>query len=162
MQPVQKPITGQENPTDLSMPEQALSQFYHAFNSRDMEMMAQNWAQADDIVMDNPLGGIKRGWSEIQPVYARILEGPAQVYVEYYDYTLHETGEVFYTGGRERGYLRSGSVDLTLAIRTSRLFRRIDSCWRQVHHHGSIEDPQLLAKYQAVVLGRESKRRHEP
>ena len=53
MQPVQKPITGQENPADLSSPQQALSQFYHAFNARDMEMMAQNWAPSDDIVMDN-------------------------------------------------------------------------------------------------------------
>ena len=162
MQSVQKPITGQEDPRDLSMPRQALSHFYHAFITRDMAMMAQNWAQTDDIVMDNPLGGIKRGWSEIQPVYARLFEGPAQVYVEYYDYTLHETGELFYTVGRERGYLRSGNEDLELTIRTSRLFRRIDGCWRQVHHHGSIEDPQLLARYQAVVLGRESQRGPAP
>jgi hypothetical protein len=162
MQPVQKPITGQENPPDLSMPQQALSQFYRAFNTRDMMLTAQNWASSDDIVMDNPLGGITRGWSEIQPVYARIFDGPAQVYVEYYDYTLHETGGMFYTVGRERGYLRSGNVDLTLAIRTSRLFRKFDSHWRQVHHHGSIEAPQLLARYQAVVPGRESQRRPEP
>jgi hypothetical protein len=123
MQPVQKPITGQENPADLSSPQQALSQFYRAFNTCDMKMMVQNWAPSDDIVMDNPLGGITRDCSEIQPVYARLFEGPAEVYVEYYDYTLHETGEMFYTVGRERGYLRSGNVDLTLAIRTSRLYK---------------------------------------
>ena len=162
MQAVKKPIYGQEDPRELSMPQQALSQFYRAFNARDMETMAQNWAQSDEIVMDNPLGGIKRGWSEIQPVYARIFEGPAQVYVEYYDYTLHETAEMFYTVGRERGYFRTGNVDLMLAIRTSRIFRRFDSCWKQVHHHGSIEAPQLLAHYQAVVLGREAQRKPEP
>lgn len=33
------------------------------------------------------------------------------------------------------------------AIRTSRLYRRIDGAWRQVHHHGSFEDPALLAAY---------------
>jgi hypothetical protein len=92
MQPVQKPITGQGNPADLSAPQQALSRFYRAFNARDMEMMGQNRAHSDDIVMDNPPGGITRGWIETQPVYARIFEGPAQVYVEYYDHTLCETG----------------------------------------------------------------------
>jgi hypothetical protein len=41
---------------------------------------------------------------------------------------------------------------LQLAIRTSRLFRRAPGDrWHQVHHHGSIDDPQLLADYQAAV-----------
>jgi hypothetical protein len=24
--------------------------------------------------------------------------------------------------------------------------------WRQIHHHGSLEEPELLANYQALVL----------
>ncbi len=154
MHPVQEAITGREPHGDLSSLYQALSQFYHAFNARDMETMSRNCAQSDDIVMDNPLGGIKRGWAEIQSVYARIFDGPAAVYVEYFDYTLHETTDMFYTVGRERGYLRSGGEEIALAIRTTRLFRKIDGRWKQVHHHGSIEDPRLLTGYQAAVLGR--------
>ena len=153
MESVQEAITGREIPGDLSSPLQALSQFYRAFNARDMKTMAQNWAQSDDIVMDNPLGGLKRGWSEIQPVYAHIFEGPAEVYVEYFDYTLHESPSMFYTVGRERGYLRTGGEEIALAIRTTRVFRKIEGRWRQVHHHGSIEEPGLLARYQAAVLG---------
>jgi len=100
------------------------------------------------------LGGIKRGWAEIQPVYERIFKGQAKVYVEYFDYTLHETAEIFYAVGRERGYFRLGDEEITLAFRTSRIFRKIAGLWQQVHHHGSIEDPQLLAKYQTAVLGK--------
>jgi len=40
-----------------------------------------------------------------------------------------------------------------LAIRTSRIIKNIAGHWRQVHHHGSIDDPQLLANYQSLVLG---------
>jgi hypothetical protein len=40
---------------------------------------------------------------------------------------------------------------LDLAIRTTRIFRRVDGCWRQVHHHGSMDDPALLETYQRVV-----------
>jgi hypothetical protein len=66
MQAVQKPITGQEDLRDLCAPQQALSQFYRAFNSHGMEMMGQNWARSDELVMDNPLGGITRRWIETQ------------------------------------------------------------------------------------------------
>lgn len=154
MDPVQEPITGKEPQGDLSSPYQALVQFYCAFNSRNMQMMSENWAQSDDIAMDNPLGGIKRGWAEIQLVYERIFSGTAEVYVEYFDYTIHETAEMFYAVGRERGYFRLGEEEIKLAIRTSRIFRKVNGRWRQVHHHGSIEDPQLLARYQAAVLDR--------
>ena len=36
-------------------------------------------------------------------------------------------------------------------IRISRIFRRVDGRWRQIHHHGSIDDADLLARYQAAV-----------
>ena len=116
-----------------------------------MVMMSTNWAQADDISMNNPLGGIKRGWPEIKAVYQRIFSSPAQVYVEYYDYTIHQTAEMFYAVGRERGYFRPAAGEISLAIRTSRIFRKTGACWQQVHHHGSIDNPQILAAYQAAV-----------
>ena len=96
MDTVSEAITGNENQGALETPFQALIQFYNAFNSGDIAIMADNWWQSDEIVMDNPLGGIKRGWSEIKPVYERIFTGTAKVYVEYYDYTIHESSDIFY------------------------------------------------------------------
>ena len=150
---IAKPITGNEQAGDLSMPFNALVQFYKAFNGRDICLMESNWAIEDDIAMDNPLGGIKRGWPDIKAVYERIFGGPAEVYVEYYDYTIHETTDMFYAVGRERGYFRLGPKEVKLLIRTSRIFKKIEGVWRQVHHHGSIEDPQLLDEYQRAVRG---------
>ncbi len=154
MQPVQEPITGKENRGDLSKPYQALVQFYYAFNNGDLETMSQNWLQSDEISMDNPLGGIKRGWEDIREVYEKIFNGPADVYVEYYDYTIHESTDIFYAVGRERGYFKLGSERIGLVIRTSRIFKIVDGSWKQVHHHGSIENPQLLERYQSAVMGK--------
>ena len=154
IQPIQIPITGKEDQGDLSQPFQALAQFYHAFNAGDLEEMSRNWEQSDNIAMDNPLGGIKRGWAEVADVYERIFDGPTEVYVEYYDFTIHEHGEVFYAVGRERGFFRLGDRRIDLVIRTSRIFRRVGKCWRQIHHHGSIEDAGLLAAYQTAVMGK--------
>jgi hypothetical protein len=154
MEPIQEPITCNEDQGGLTSSYQALVQFYRAFNRGDLLMMEANWANTDDIAMDNPLGGIKRGWKEIRPVYERVFSGPAEVYVEYYNYTIHETTEIFYTVGRERGYFRLEGDEVKLAISTSRIFQKIGGKWRQVHHHGSIDDPKLLERYQSAVLGK--------
>ena len=148
---VETPITGREPLRDLRAPVDTLAQFYRAFNTRDLALMAENWDDAEDVAMDNPLGGIKRGWPEIRRVYERIFQGAGRVQVEFHDYTLHLAGDVFYAVGRERGTFERNGNRLDLAIRTSRIFRRIGDRWRQVHHHGSIDDPQLLRAYQHAV-----------
>lgn len=149
--PVQDAITGREPQSDLAEPLQALAQFYRALNARDMSLMEQNWDNTDQAAMDNPLGGIKRGWAEIKPVYERLFRVDGSYHFEFYDYTLHRFGDVFYVVGRERGQVSKPGTELDMKIRTTRLFRFDGKRWRQVHHHGSIEDPQLLAAYQAAT-----------
>jgi len=143
-------ITGGE-PQPPTTPVGALAEFYRAFNERDLRLMEQNWDASPDSVMDNPLGGIMRGWPAIRGVYERLFSGAARVTVEFFDYTVHEAADAFWAIGRERGVLaQAGQPDLALAIRTSRLFQRdTTGRWRQAHHHGSIDDPKLLIDYKA-------------
>lgn len=145
-------ITGNEFVQDVSSPLQALVNFYAAFNNADLDSMRQNWAQENSVVMANPLGDIKTGWQDIEKVYRRIFANPGQVYVEYYDFRIHHNGDQFFAVGRERGYLKlhQGKY-LDLAIRTSRIYQKIDGVWRQYHHHGSIDNPDLLQQYQSNV-----------
>lgn len=148
---ISTPITGREDVLQLPPEVAALSEFYRAFNTRDLRLLSQNWATTDEVVMDNPVGGVRRGWPAIRAVYEGIFASAGEVTVEFHDYTLHRAPEMFYVVGRERGEYRSGDVRLPLAIRTSRIFREIDGRWRQVHHHGSIDNAALLAGYQAAV-----------
>lgn len=101
--------------------------------------------------MDNPVGGIKRGWEEIKTVYEWIFSSPWQYWFEFHDYSYHKAEEIFYVVGRERGEYGVGETVLNMVIRTTRVFRRLDGEWRQVHHHGSIDDPELLSAYQKAV-----------
>jgi len=145
------PITGYEDLRDLTHPRHALTQFYRAFNTRDIILMRQNWSPFDDISMNHPLGGIKRGWPEIRRVYERFFAGPARITVEFCNYSLHVSGELFYAIGRERGRFEGPTSIFELTFRTTRIFRYLDRHWRQVHHHGSIDDPALLDRYQSIV-----------
>ena len=70
-------ITGSEQPVGDGQPLDALIAFYRAFNARDLGALAANWAEGDIPSMDNPIGGIRRGWPAIRNADARLFEGPA-------------------------------------------------------------------------------------
>jgi hypothetical protein len=103
MTPVQEPITGKEDIGDLSQPQQALVPFYRAFNTRDLKMIDENFVHSDEVAIDNPLGGIRRGADEPHKMYEGVFKSPADVHVEFSDYTIHRVGDVFWAVGRERG-----------------------------------------------------------
>jgi ketosteroid isomerase-like protein len=159
MNPVQTPITGAEDLGDLSQPQQALAQFYRAFNTRDLKMIDENFGKTDEVAIDNPLGGIRRGADEPHKMYEGVFKSPADVHVEFWDYTIHRAGDVFWAVGRERGTYHDGEAAKNLNIRTSRIFQLVDGRWRQMHHHGSIEEAKLLEDYQSAVRSASSRTR---
>jgi hypothetical protein len=61
-------VTGAETLAGDSGPLDALIGFYHAFNARDLRGLAANWMDGDTPSMDNPIGGIRRGWPAIREV----------------------------------------------------------------------------------------------
>lgn len=156
-------INGKNNVNGMPAPLKALTEFYAGFNNRDLESSMKTWARRDDVVMCNPIGGIRKGWDAISEAYQRIMQGEIRVYVEFYDYQLTECDNIFYAVGRERGSAQcpdlcsqqyadqSGGQRLELAIRTSRVFQKLGGAWQQVHHHGSMDDPALLNQYQNLI-----------
>lgn len=153
LRPSATPITGAEYRPGVANARNALAQFYAAFNGRDMTLMAANWDKGNSVVMDNPLGGIARGWDAIQAIYERIFQGPVRVQVEFHDFTLHQVGQMAYAVGRERGTAERDGTALAISIRTTRIFRHSGIEWHQVHHHGSFDDPDMLRAYQQLVGG---------
>lgn len=145
-------ITGKENIEDIQNQEiNALTQFYKAFNERNMNLMQNIWLNSTEASMNNPLGGIMRSWKEIESVYDKIFNGKAKVYVEFYDFTIHKTKNMFFATGRERGFFKTDEKEIKLAIRTSRIFKKVRGEWKQIQHHGSIDNPELLKAYQELV-----------
>lgn len=132
-----------------------LESFYYAFNQRDMEVFGQVWAEHEFIQLNNPLGGILRGYEPIAALYLRIFAGPSVVWVEFAEIVEFQTDEMVVFAGRETGEFTQGVQALALSIRTSRIVQWFgpEIGWRQSHHHGSLDDPQLLAEYQRAVRG---------
>ena len=127
--------------------------FYYAFNARDLDTFSQVWAEHALIQLNNPLGGIMRGYEDIASLYRRILMGEARVWVELGDIVEFQTDRMVVLAGRETGEFTHRGETLALAIRTSRVVQWLGSetGWLQVHHHGSIDNPELLRAYQNAV-----------
>jgi len=131
----------------------ALIEFYRAFNTRDLPGLAANWADGEAPSMDNPIGEIRRGWPAIAATYGKLFDGPASVRVSFHDFTSQGGNDWHLFVGREQGVCKTPESAIDLRIRTTRWFVRIDGVWRQLHHHGSIEEPTMLAAYQRMILG---------
>ncbi|MBO0768995.1 MAG: tautomerase family protein [Solirubrobacterales bacterium] len=130
----------------------ALESFYHALNHADLDLLEAVWLDDPLVQLNNPLGGILRGREQITALYARVFSGPVRLGVRFEEivaFTPAPTAIIF--AGRERG----SYGDLELAIRTTRCFtyQPARGGWRQTHHHGSIDDPEQLRRYQQAVAG---------
>ncbi|QBD76616.1 DUF4440 domain-containing protein [Ktedonosporobacter rubrisoli] len=133
----------------------ALETFYHGFNTHSLELLGQNWLDAPLAQLNNPVGGIVRGAKAINNVYARIFAGPVNVQVEFYDIVAYASSGMVVFAGRERGTYGSKDKANPVDIRTTRIFayNSEQGGWRQVHHHGSIDNAERLAHYVDTVLG---------
>lgn len=133
----------------------AVETFYHAFNNRSLALFNQIWLPHPLIQLNNPLGGIVRGAQAVEAMYSRIFQGRIRVEVEFYDIILYAAKEHAVFAGRERGTYQAGDQVNGLDIRTTRFFQYVpgQGGWRQVHHHGSIDDAAMLDHYQQAVRG---------
>jgi hypothetical protein len=132
-----------------------MESFYFAFNNKDLEVFGKVWANHELIQLNNPLGGILRGYESIAASYEQIFTGAASVWIELSDLVEFQTEDMIVFAGRESGEFTKNNRTLPLAIRTSRVVQWFgpEIGWKQVHHHGSIDDSQLLNVYQQAVRG---------
>jgi SnoaL-like protein len=145
------PITGQETDIDPTDPVGVLAEFYHAFNSRSFQLLELNWIDSEDASMESAIGGIERGWTTISKIYGLLLHSRRHITLELRDYSIHRLGETFLAVGSEHGRFTSENGDLDFVIHVSRWFTMVYGRWRQVHYHGSIDDAQVLARFQSLM-----------
>ena len=144
-------ITGRETPARDGSALDALIDFYRAFNTSDLEALAANWAEGDAPSMDNPIGGIRRGWPAIKEGYAKLFGGPATVRVAFHDFTAQGNNDYHLFVGRER------------LLRNSRCSPRasnshvpmVEDAWRLAAAPSPwvYRRAALLADYQRAIFG---------
>ena len=130
-----------------------LESFYYAFNNKNIEVPKDIWYNNELAQLNNPLGGIIRGIKPIIELYNDIFKSNASVTVEFQDIIYyHEINTVVFAG-IEKGAFKKNGVTIPLTIRTTRCLGYIPERhrWYQLHHHGSIDDADLLKQYKEAV-----------
>jgi hypothetical protein len=96
-------ITGREPPAGDGNALDALIEFCRSFNASDLNALAANWAEGAAPSMDNPIGGIRRGWPAIRKGYVKLFGGPAIVRVAFHDFSAQGNNDYHLFVGREKG-----------------------------------------------------------
>lgn len=130
-----------------------LESFYYAFNHRDIDVFSHLWLDHPQVQLNNPLGGMIFGKSNITILYEKIFTGTAAVWVAFNHILVFETPQVVTFAGQEIGEFNNLETKLPLQIRTTRILSYDEQShrWGLVHHHGSIDNPDLLTQYQSAV-----------
>lgn len=133
----------------------ALESFYYSFNHKDIDVLEKVWLRGDLIQLNNPLGGILRGTNLIVNLYDKVFKVSASVWVAFGNIVCYEDRNTVVFAGEETGEFSKEGEVISLKIRTTRFFSYIleEQRWFQIHHHGSIDDPDLLKSYQQAVKG---------
>jgi hypothetical protein len=129
----------------------ALETFYYALNNGDLDALTAVWADHELVQLNNPIGGIIRSRDAVRGLYQRVFAGALNIQVTFGDAATYWLSDSVTFAGRETGsYQHPRLGEQPLHIRTTRIFA-YDGAWSQVHHHGSIDDPDALTAYQDAI-----------
>jgi ketosteroid isomerase-like protein len=132
----------------------ALETFYFALNNADLDVLAEIFSDDDLTQVDNPVGGIVRSGPAIVELYRHLFASGLHLSVTFTDVATYWTPDAAMFAGRERGqYTNPEGEQVPTEFRTSRYFtwHPRHERWRQIHHHGSVDDPIALHDYQMAA-----------
>jgi ketosteroid isomerase-like protein len=137
-------MAGTEHP-DASSVRAANSEFYAAFEARDLDAMADVWEHSDRVVVTHPGWPTLRGWPSIAGSWDAIFRGTPYIQFVLTGEEVSVDGDIAWVtldenilqamGGENDGDELAGA-----RVAALNLFVRAGSGWRMVAHHGSTVD----------------------
>jgi ketosteroid isomerase-like protein len=123
-----------------------------AFCKGDPEPLKPLHSRRDDLTLANPLGPVRRGWTEVEEAIeqaAANFHGSGSVHYE--EVSRYVTPELAYVVRVERVEAKVGGREelRPVALRATMIFRREGDTWRVVHRYA---DPITTARAVESVL----------
>jgi len=111
--------------------------FYAAFESLDLDKMAEAWLQEGSITCVHPGWARLAGWGPVMKSWEDIFASAFRVEITVTDETVRSTGDLAWVTCTE--HLETHGYDGVShgAVEATNIFERRDGKWYVVHHHGS-------------------------
>src|SRR5215472_9045910 len=90
-------------PCPVSRARAALETFYHALNTRSLDLVQRIWADDPLVQLGSPIAGVVRGTDSIVALYTRGFSVPARVQTVLEEIVAYAVPELVVFAGRERG-----------------------------------------------------------
>lgn len=133
----------------VSAPEAAVaaanSAYYAAFESRDLDLMAEVWERTDRCAVTHPGWPTLHGWARVAGSWDAIFANTAFIQFVLTDEVVHVAGTTAWVTCDENilqaGSSREGGEDVAELqggrVAAVNVFVLVDGAWRMVLHHGS-------------------------
>ncbi len=111
----------------------ANTEFYAAFEARDLDAMSDVWEHTDRVTCVHPGWPILAGWASVAASWYALFDGPQRLQFIVTDEQVHVVGPAAWVTCDENLIDGSG----TQAVAATNVFVSVDGGWKLVHHHGS-------------------------
>lgn len=112
--------------------------FYRAFETRDIEAMAELWAKVPHVRCIHPGWEPLAGWDEVVGSWEQIFGGREALRFELVDVTVRVGGSLAWVELCEKlQAAHQGGVARSQVLATNIFERQPDGRWQMVHHHAS-------------------------
>ena len=123
----------------------ANSAYYAAFESRDLDQMAEVWERTDRATVTHPGWPTLHGWARVAGSWDAIFANTGFIQFVLTDEVVHVAGDAAWVTCDENilqsGGSRDGGEDVAELqggrVAAVNVFVRVDGRWRMVLHHGS-------------------------
>ena len=111
--------------------------FYRAFESLDVDKMAEVWLHDDSVQVIHPGWQVKRGWEEVRESWDTIFSNTRYMEFDIADVRVLMSGDFAWVTCTEN--LRSvvGDEQNMGIVQATNIFVQRGEAWLMVHHHGS-------------------------
>jgi len=130
--------TGRARAGETEEVESAVAGFYTALNAMftgDMAAMDALWSHASDVTYLPPDGRLLVGWANVRASWQEQANRKLGGRVEPADVHIVVTGDVAAVCNLEKGTNQVNGVEQTVAIRSSKVFRRENGVWKLFSDH---------------------------
>ena len=111
--------------------------FYRAFESLDIEQMAETWVRDDTAQVVHPGWTLKSGWEEVRESWAVIFRNTSYMEFHLTDVHVLVSGPWARMTCTENLRSVSGGQENTGQVQATNLYTLQGDRWLMVHHHGS-------------------------
>jgi ketosteroid isomerase-like protein len=111
--------------------------FYRAFESLDVQKMANVWLREPYIICVHPGWNLLRGWEPVIESWRRIFENTSDIRFMLTDVSVRIQGSTAIVTLYENISSAADPARVTTVVAATNLFEKRRAGWGMIHHHGS-------------------------